>query len=193
MNDGVAGEGMSVALSLVNTIRMSRDGEVDLLADPAAHTRWFLERSLTRHHLRVGPHEIARLAELRAAVRALFLAVIDGSRPPVRALNTINAASGLKAVVATLTWTADGPRREFTSGPQRGIEAVLATVATDAIDVAASELGARLRRCQAPGCVGIYLQNHGRRVWCSTPCGDRVRAARHYKTVQRERSLGVDR
>ena len=182
MIEGAVGEELSVALGLVNTIRMSRDGEVDLLAGPGAHTRWFLERCLTKQRLRVSPDDITRVAEVRAAIRALFTARIDGGRPAPSAVSTVNAASRLNAVSPTLAWTTGGPRRENTAGSSHGIDAVLATVAADAIIVVTGELGARLRHCQAPGCVGLFLLNHGRRVWCSTTCGDRVRAARHYRT-----------
>lgn len=184
--EGAVGEELSVALGLVNTIRMSRDGEVDLLADPAAHTRWFIERSLTRQRLRVGSDDVARVAELRATVRTLFTARIDERRPPAAVISTINAFSGLNPVAATLTWTAGGLRRGCTAGSGDGIDAVLATVAADAIEVVTGELGGRLRRCEAPGCVGLFLRNHGRRVWCSTMCGDRVRASRHYRAVRQD-------
>lgn len=187
MIEGAVGEELSVALSLANTIRMSRDGEVDLLSDAGAHTQWFIDQSLTRRRLRVGPDEIARVAELRSAIRTLFTARIDGRRPPASTVDTINAFSRLKAVSATLAWTAEGPRRGATAGVGDGIDVILATVAADAIDLVTGELGARLRRCQAPGCVGLFLRNHGRRVWCSTMCGDRVRAARHYRTSARMR------
>lgn len=187
MIEGAVGEDLSVALSLVNTIRMSRDGEVDLLADAGAYTQWFIDRSLTRRRLRVGSDEIARVAELRSAIRTLFTARIDGRRPPASTVDTVNACSRLNAVSVTLAWTAEGPRRGATAGFSDGIDAILATVAADAIHVVTGKLGARLRRCQAPGCVGLFLLNHGRRVWCSTMCGDRVRAARHYRTSGRKR------
>ena len=37
-----------------------------------------------------------------------------------------------------------------------------------------------IRSCPAPGCVLYFLREHPRREWCSTTCGNRVRAARHY-------------
>jgi predicted RNA-binding Zn ribbon-like protein len=38
-----------------------------------------------------------------------------------------------------------------------------------------------LRACHAPGCGLFFVQNHQRRRWCSTGCGNRVRAARYYR------------
>jgi predicted RNA-binding Zn ribbon-like protein len=38
-----------------------------------------------------------------------------------------------------------------------------------------------LRVCPAPGCGLFFVQHHQRRRWCSTECGNRVRAARYYR------------
>jgi predicted RNA-binding Zn ribbon-like protein len=38
-----------------------------------------------------------------------------------------------------------------------------------------------LRACYAPGCVLYFVNSHPRREWCSTACGNRARAARHYQ------------
>ena len=35
-------------------------------------------------------------------------------------------------------------------------------------------------RVHAPGCVLYFIKDHPRREWCSTACGNRARAARHY-------------
>jgi predicted RNA-binding Zn ribbon-like protein len=37
-----------------------------------------------------------------------------------------------------------------------------------------------LRACLAPRCVLYFVKDHPRRAWCSTACGNRERAARHY-------------
>ena len=38
----------------------------------------------------------------------------------------------------------------------------------------------RLQVCHAPGCGLFFVKQHPRREWCSTACGNRARAARHY-------------
>jgi len=65
----------------------------------------------------------------------------------------------------------------------------LATVAADAIDVVCGYRAPMLRRCEAHGCRRLFFREHARRRWCSTTCGDRVRAARHYR-LQQVRSSG---
>ena len=38
-----------------------------------------------------------------------------------------------------------------------------------------------LRACHGPGCVQFFCRDHPRREWCSAACGNRARAARHYR------------
>jgi predicted RNA-binding Zn ribbon-like protein len=54
----------------------------------------------------------------------------------------------------------------------------LAALAGDAIELATGDEA--LVACGAPDCIRFLVRNHGKRQWCSTRCGDRVRAARHY-------------
>jgi predicted RNA-binding Zn ribbon-like protein len=61
----------------------------------------------------------------------------------------------------------------------------LAAIAADAIEIVAGESGASLIECQARSCVRLMIRDHGRRRWCSTRCGDRVRASRHYARTRR--------
>ena len=39
----------------------------------------------------------------------------------------------------------------------------------------------QLRACLAPGCVLYFVKDHPRREWCGPACGNRARAARHYR------------
>lgn len=57
----------------------------------------------------------------------------------------------------------------------------LAEVARASIALLGSPDRERLRACGAPGCVLFFLKDHPRREWCSGACGNRVRAARHYR------------
>ncbi|WP_440101770.1 CGNR zinc finger domain-containing protein [Streptosporangium sp. H16] len=38
-----------------------------------------------------------------------------------------------------------------------------------------------LRACTAPRCVRYFVKKHGRQEWCKPSCGNRARAARHYR------------
>ncbi len=61
-----------------------------------------------------------------------------------------------------------------------GVPLARALLAADAIDLVAGPAHADLLACAAPGCVRLLLRDHPRRQWCSTRCGDRVRASRYY-------------
>ncbi|GHG45734.1 MULTISPECIES: CGNR zinc finger domain-containing protein [Amycolatopsis] len=177
------GEDRSPALALVNTARVTGDD----LATPALAASW-----LTSHELAAAVPDAAslsRLTELRAAVRELLAASAEGRAPEAAAVSAVNAAAGADGATLALTWGA-GPVREWVSTRPGSLDAAVAALARDAIEVVSGELGPLVRPCEAHGCIRYYVREHARRRWCSTTCGDRVRAARHQRLLveQRDRS-----
>lgn len=57
----------------------------------------------------------------------------------------------------------------------------LASIAAEAVELFTGADRVLLRACYAPGCVLYFVKDHPRREWCSPACGNRVRAARHYR------------
>ncbi|UOZ10298.1 CGNR zinc finger domain-containing protein [Amycolatopsis sp. WQ 127309] len=172
------GEELSLALALVNTQRV---GDVDDLDDPLP---W-----LHAHGLRVtSVADVTPLTDLRAAVRELLAALAEDRAPAATAVDAVNAAARADAAAPQLTWAA-GPRREWRSTRPGSVDEAVAALARDAIDVAGGDLGRLVRPCEAHGCVRFYLREHARRRWCSTTCGDRVRAARHQQLVVERRTV----
>jgi len=121
------------------------------------------------------------LRELRDAVRVLAADRTADPRPVAAghhervsaAVATLNAAAALAPGWPTLVdgklhWAsaADGEERE------------VGDLAGDAVRFFAGD--PELRACLAPGCVLYFVKDHPRRAWCSTACGNRERAARHY-------------
>ncbi|WP_430408092.1 CGNR zinc finger domain-containing protein [Glutamicibacter halophytocola] len=53
-------------------------------------------------------------------------------------------------------------------------------MAEDAASLLSGDEADQLSQCEAEPCTRFFLRTHGRRQWCSTRCGDRVRAARSY-------------
>jgi predicted RNA-binding Zn ribbon-like protein len=183
------GEERSPALALVNTRRLGAGGEVDDLAEPHATAEW-----LRRHELpaaSLDADDLGRVADLRAAVRELLAALAEDRSPAAAALEAVNAAARADAAAPQLTWPS-GPHREWLSSSPGSLEETLAALARDAIDVVTGDLGPLVRPCEAHGCVRFFFREHARRRWCSTTCGDRVRAARHQRLVveQRESAPG---
>lgn len=178
------GEARSPALALVNTWRLTAGGPVDDLASPGSAAAW-----LAGHGLPVdGPDALpGGLADLRTAVRELLAAVAEGRVPPGSAVAAVNAAARADAAAPQLAVREGTPVREWVPARPGSVAAALAALARDAIEVVTGELGALVRPCEAHGCVRYFLREHARRRWCSTTCGDRVRAARHQRLVVEQR------
>jgi predicted RNA-binding Zn ribbon-like protein len=181
------GEDRSPALALVNTWRLTPGGPVDDLGDPAGAAGWLRRQALAAAV--PGAAELSRLTDLRTAVRELLAALTEGRAPAAAAVEAVNAAARADAAAPQLAWRdgRDGPRREWHSTRPGTLDAALAALARDAIDVAGGDLGPLVRPCEAHGCVRYFVREHARRRWCSTTCGDRVRAARHHRLVVEQR------
>ncbi|UOX85975.1 CGNR zinc finger domain-containing protein [Amycolatopsis sp. FBCC-B4732] len=183
------GEERSPALALVNTRRLSATGEVDDLAGPRGAAGWLRRHDLVAADL--GPADVARLGELRGAVRELLAALAEDRVPDAAAVTAVNAAARADAAAPQLTWR-DGPRREWRSTRPGTVDEAVAALARDAIDVVGGDLGRLVRPCEAHGCVRFFFREHARRRWCSTTCGDRVRAARHQRLVVEQREASAE-
>lgn len=171
------GEERSPALALVNTRRLTAGGEVDDLAEPRAAARW-LDLAAP-----LGAEDLRRVTDLRTAVRELLAALAEDREPAAAAVETVNAAARADAAAPQLAW----PRREWRSTRPGTVDEALAALARDAIDVVTGDLAPLVRPCEAHGCVRFFFREHARRRWCSTTCGDRVRAARHQRLVVERR------
>jgi predicted RNA-binding Zn ribbon-like protein len=184
------GEERSLGLALVNTELAHRGEPLDLLADGDDAAAWLEARGLGGS----GPTglteaDLGGVRALRAAIRAAFVARIDGKPLDRASLVRLNAAAAFGPRAPRLSWEVGGPELDWVRpGPGTGVDVALATIAADAIDVVSGPLGDSLRACEAHGCVRIFIQDHGRRRWCSRTCGDRVRVARHYEKARRDRA-----
>ncbi len=172
---GAQGEERSAALTFVNTDRVGPSGPDDDLSDGYKAAIW-----LRQHDYKPGPmfetSDLKRLVELRAAVRELFTARAGKNVAGIRAVERVNREAAADPVAPKLIWKRTQPSQE----PVRnsGMNAIAATLARNAIDVVTGELGGMLQPCGAEDCKQFYFRDHGRRQWCSTTCGDRVRQRR---------------
>ena len=174
------GEDARPALALVNSRRNDAGRPVDELATPAGLRTWLSEHGLGSH-ARVDAGAVAAVRELRSAVRELLEARIAQRTPDQAAVQTVNAAAAATPMAPLLTWTdPDTPRAHHHCLGPGGVALARALLAADAIDLVTGPAHADLLACQAPGCVRLLLRDHPRRRWCSTRCGDRVRASHYY-------------
>jgi predicted RNA-binding Zn ribbon-like protein len=177
--------GEPLAIDLANTVMVVREGEeVDLLANRDDLRRWL---AAERERLGDCDFALAHLAEIRAlrdAVRRALSAVAVGLTPPPETLDHINAASANAPVAPRLLVGHDGELRtdERPNSPDP-LARLLATLARSAIALLTGPERKRLHVCAAPSCGMLFL---GQRRWCSAPCGNRARAARHYRRTREQ-------
>lgn len=171
-----------VALALVNTRTIRSGSEVDELPDTHAARAWLTSAGLLRPRASVRKDTTDRLIGLRESVRALFAALVDGDVPEPATLSVLNEALTAAPVADELHWDEKNrqPTRVVSVQGATPVDAALADIARDCVDLLVGPDAVTLSACGAPDCIRFYLRTHAARQWCSTRCGDRVRAARHY-------------
>ena len=172
---GAQGEERSAALTFANTLRVGPSGPDDDLSDNAKASIWLRQHDY-KPGLLFGTSDLKRLVELRSAIQELLTARADKKVAGRQAVDRVNREAAADPVAPKLTWKRTVPTQE----PVRnsGTNAIAAALARDAIDVVTGELGGLLHPCGAEDCTQFYVRDHGRRQWCSTTCGDRVRQRR---------------
>lgn len=154
---------------------------VDSLATPAEATRWLAEHDLAPAGVELQQYCSALLMDLRHHVRGLFGAVVDGTEPPAVALRAVNDALVRTPTAALLGWDPQAGWQRVAPHPTTQIvEHALASLAVDVAELVTGPEADRLAACEAAPCNRFFVRTHARRRWCSTRCGDRVRAARAY-------------
>ncbi|MCX4556566.1 MULTISPECIES: ABATE domain-containing protein [Streptomyces] len=176
----VPGEERFVSLALVNTRFALSHGPVDLLDGTEAAHLWLVRHELLPDRVALNGRQAGRLLGLREASRALFEARAAGAVPPGESLDTLNSALGAAPSTPRLAWTSDGPHRADEPDTGNPAAAALSLLAEDATELLTGAEAEQLTECAAQGCARWFLRSHGARRWCTTKCGNRVRAARAY-------------
>ncbi|MGP4087514.1 ABATE domain-containing protein [Streptomyces sp. KR55] len=189
----VPGEERYVSLALVNSRFTLSHGRVDLLDDAEAAHLWLVRHELLPDRAALNGRQFGRLLGLRQALRALFTAYGTQAVPPADSLAVLNSALAAAPPIPRLDWTADGPRRAHTPDADNPVGTALSLLAEDAADLLTGAEAGQLAECAAQGCARWFLRSHAARRWCTTKCGNRVRAARAYAAKQGRAALGRTR
>jgi predicted RNA-binding Zn ribbon-like protein len=81
-----------------------------------------------------------------------------------------------------MDWPPEGaPTARLLSAENDPKVRLVAALARAAIDFLGGPQREQLRACTAPRCVRYFVKSHGRQEWCKPSCGNRARAARHYR------------
>jgi predicted RNA-binding Zn ribbon-like protein len=169
--DGFSFRGDHAALDLCATLTgRTKPSPLDLLASSRDLGRWLKAAGLASS---VSPTqddlEIAR--NLREAIYGLALSA--GKAAPTGARSALNGLAGKPG--ATLRLAEDGHLRLTGSA-----QAMLVTLAQDAIRLLGGPQSERIRQCESPTCSRLFLDNSrgGDRRWCSmSSCGNRAKVA----------------
>ncbi len=169
-------------LALVNSASELPGGKrYDELGSPEAATAWLAARDLIASDSSLQEHCQGRLAAMRADLRDLFTAHTTGDVPTTAAVHALNRALTCAPGALLLRFDpAAGFTRSASHPVTQVVEHVMAVIADDAASLLSGDQAAVLASCEADGCQRFFLRTHARRQWCSTRCGDRVRAARAY-------------
>ena len=181
-HDSAPGVAEHPSLALVDSAGALPGGKAfDELATPESTTAWLMARDLVADGTQLYDHCRDRLSGLRDAVGDLFVARIEGAAPSAASVRALNDALTSAPGVLRLNFdSAAGFERTAEHPATQVVEHVMALIAEDAASLLTSEEASMLAVCEADSCDRIFLRTHARRQWCSTRCGDRMRAARAY-------------
>lgn len=172
------------AVDLSNTVIATPAGDLDLLENDAQLSSWISAERGRIPGVEAAAGRLAEVRGLRRSVRELLYARARGERPPDEARQRINAISAAAPIRIALT--ADGRAVEDADAPDP-YALFEATVARSAIELA-DRADDRLTICGAPSCGMLFLREHARQIWCSKPCGNRARVARHAARKRRSQA-----
>jgi predicted RNA-binding Zn ribbon-like protein len=159
-------------LDFVATVAERGTTHEEKLRGPDDLARWIAEAGLLDAPPAVTPAGLDRGKTLREALFALLTALIDGMPAPPADRELVNAAAARPRPVLRLA--ADGLHREG------DLDAALAALAHDALDLHDSPDRALLRWCADAACTHPFVDRSrgARRRWCGMRgCGDRAKAA----------------
>jgi predicted RNA-binding Zn ribbon-like protein len=162
----------NLALDFAGTLQHRDTTPKELLSSPGLLREWWAESGLVYPPPEVSARAFARAVAVREAVYRLALAAAtDGERSSAD-IDLVNEAAAAPPVTALLT--RDGVLR---TGPA---EAVIASIAREAVGLLGGPDAARIRECEDPPCTRLFLDTSraGSRRWCDmSGCGNRAKAA----------------
>lgn len=132
--------------------------------------RWLVESGVLEVTPPVSARQLAAARRLRESINRLARPGIEPDPGDRDRLNRWAARPALAPQLrgdGSVEWVA-----------QRHVDAVLATIARDAVDLLSGPLAGRIRECGASDCALLFVDTSrpGRRRWCSTEaCGNRAR------------------
>ena len=173
-----------LCLDFVATVGERWRRSFERLLEPEDLARWMVGTDMLSEPPRVSGRQLAAGRVLREAINRLARPGVESCPGDREELNRWATRAPLAPQLTTsgeLLWVAARP-----------VEAMLATIARDAVELLSGPLAGRVRECAAPDCALLFVDasRPGRRRWCSSgACGNRIRT-KAYRDRERERGRG---
>jgi predicted RNA-binding Zn ribbon-like protein len=171
------------ALDLVNTRRERWRRRVETLVTPGDLTRWLQQAGLpVPAGARGGTALLERARELREAIDAAVVALLDSRPTPGPALEVVDRWLPEAAVAQRLVPAGSGPPLLVESAPADPLRHALGLIALDAARMIGTEERARVRICASETCSARFYDRSptAARRWCSMRgCGNLAKVRRH--------------
>lgn len=177
--------GEPLPLELANTRYLTRGQPRDGLASAELLAAWLTRvRSRLRiplaemDLLEIGDLQVSNARDLRDCIHSLATASAGQRRPDAAVVDRLNRHTRATPLWTELRWEARPDAELCTSAT--AVTAAICEIAAATVELFAGPHAEDIQPCAAPNCILSFVKDHARREWCSTACGNRVRAARHY-------------
>lgn len=192
--------GNHLCLDFINTQMIVRGRLTDLLEGFSDLVAWLAQaRVLDQAEARDGMRKWDDQKEGRAAfgqalvfrttLRGMVERIVEGKPVPQSAVDAINGLLEKRVGHAQLVRVRGGFERRFHSHEKDAIH-LLTPIAESAGDLLCRADFSLIKKCQNPDCVLYFYdttKNHARH-WCSMGiCGNRMKAAAHYRRIRARR------
>jgi predicted RNA-binding Zn ribbon-like protein len=138
---------------------------------------WLRQKRLVAPGDRISDADVARLRELREAMRALALAN-HGGRSAAAAADVIRRVSG----TATLSVAIDDEGRTALEPARRGVDGAVATLLAILHEAQLSGQWSRMKGCRQCGYVFFDRSRNRSAAWCAMSiCGNRTKNRAYYR------------
>ena len=161
----------------INSHNHDFPSEWDRIGTPAKATAWLREKGLVAPGDRISDADVARLRELREALRALVVAN-QGEQPGAPATDLIRRASaGARLGVAI-----DETGRTALEPAGRGVDGAVATLLAILHEAQLTGHWSRLKGCRQCGYAFFDRSKNRSAAWCAMSiCGNRTKNRAYYR------------
>jgi predicted RNA-binding Zn ribbon-like protein len=161
----------------VNSYNHDFPRDWDRIGTPEKAQAWLREKGLVAPGDRISDADVARLGELREAIRALAVAN-HGGQPPAAATDAIRRASA----AAELSVAIDDTGRTALATPRRGVDGAVATLLGILHEAQLTGNWSRMKGCRQCGYAFFDRSKNRSAAWCSMSiCGNRTKNRAYYR------------